>query len=136
MIDLRVVVDIVVGSGLLGMLLFYESKKRKERASAKSSELENINLVLKQKDSYILDLKTEQLDLKKEKEELRVELKEARNYENKERNKVVNLYRQLSAISVEKVKMREQIDIISFLRCDTPDCYLRKPPHAITEEGY
>lgn len=131
MLDLRMMVD-VVGSGLLGLLLFYESRKRKERASARNSELENINLVLEQKNSYILDLKTEQAELKKEKEELRAELKEAHSSESKERNKVVTLYKQLSAVSVEKVKMREQIDILAFQRCDVHDCSNRKPPRKIS----
>lgn len=122
------VVDVIVGSGLLGILLFYESKKRKERAAARNSELENINLVIEQKNSYISDLKSEQSDLKKEKEELRAELREAHLAESRERNKVVMLYKQLSTVNVEKVKMKEKIDILLFQRCDMHDCPSRKPP--------
>lgn len=94
--DIRTVVDVLMGSGLMGILLFYESKKRKERAAARNSELENINLVIEQKNSYIADLKSEQADLKKEKEELRTELRDAHTAENRERNKVVMLYKQIS----------------------------------------
>lgn len=122
------VMDVIVGSGLLGILLFYESKKRKERAAARNSELENINLVIEQKNSYIADLKSEQADLKKEKEELRAELREAHLAESRERNKVVMLYKQLSTVNVEKVKMKEKIDILLFQRCDMHDCVIRKPP--------
>lgn len=129
--DIRTVVDVLMGSGLMGILLFYESKKRKERAAARNSELENINLVIEQKNSYIADLKSEQADLKKEKEELRTELRDAHTAENRERNKVVMLYKQLSTVNVEKVKMREQIDILQFQRCDVTDCAQRKPPRAI-----
>lgn len=121
-------IDVLMGSGLLGILLFYESKKRKERAAARNSELENINLVIEQKNSYILDLKNEQIDLKKEKDELRSELRDAHVAESRERNKVVMLYKQLSSVNVEKVKMKEQIDILQFQRCDVHECSARKPP--------
>lgn len=126
--DFRVIVDVLLGSGLLGVLLFYESKKRKERAAARNSELENINLVIEQKNSYIDDLKNEQVDLKKEKEELRAELRESHQTESRERNKVVMLYKQLSSVNVEKVKMKEQIDILQFHRCEVHECGSRRPP--------
>ncbi len=126
--DIQTIVDILMGSGLLGILLFYESRKRKERATARSLELENINIVIQQKDSYINDLKSEQVDLKKEKEELRAELRDARAAESKERNRVATLYKQLSTLNVEKVKMKEENAILNFYRCDTADCTDRVPP--------
>lgn len=129
--DIRTILDIILGSGVLGIFLFYESKKRKERAQARSSELENINMVISQKNSYIDDLKNEQLDLKKEKEELRAELREARSNEGRDRNKLVVLYKQVSNLNVDKVKMREQIDILKFQRCEVQDCPGRKPPKEI-----
>lgn len=134
MTDLRIVVDLIVGSGLLGMFMFYESKKRKERAAARNSELQNVSLVLEQKNSYIEDLKNEQTDLKREKEELRTELKESHINESKERNKVVTLYKQLSNLGVEKVKMKEQIAVLTFHRCNVQDCSKRCPPRAYSDD--
>ncbi len=119
---IETIIDILMGSGLLGLLLFYESRKRRERATARSSELENINLVIQQKNSYIDDLKAEQIDLKKEKEELRAELKEARSQEAKERNRVATLYKQLSSVNIDKVKMKEDIAILKFYRCEKEKC--------------
>ncbi len=124
---LGTVIDIILGSGVLGLLLFYQSRKRQERATARSSELGNVNMVIEQKNSYIEDLKNEQLDLKREKEELRAELRDARNAESKERNRVASLYKQLSSLNIDKVKMREDVAILKLHQCTKESCIDREP---------
>lgn len=130
------ILNLIIGSGIIGYLFFYTSRKRKERADADSFEIRNTKAVLEQKNSYIEDLKNEQLDLKREKEVLKEELKEARSNEARERDKVVNLYKQLSAVNVKNVKMTEQIAIARFHRCEEFNCGKRRPPRepADTEE--
>lgn len=127
------VLGLLLGSGFVGYLFFYQARKRKENAAASTLEIQNINMVLDQKSGYIEDLKSEQVELKKEKEQLKEELKEARSNEAKERDKVVLLYKQLSSSNVKNVKVTEQLAIARFQKCEELNCIKRKPPREVAE---
>ncbi len=130
---IQILAPYIFGGGALGVLLFFDSRRRKERAEARTAELLNVDTILKQKDGYIADLKTELEEAKVEKKELREEASLARENEAKERDKVTGLYKQISEKNVEEIRLREEVVKLQYYRCEVPDCKRRTPPRFETE---
>ncbi len=131
--DTTEILGLVLNSGILGYLFFYDSRKRKESAEARGLELKNIDKILLQKDGYIEDLKLEYSELKKEFSELKIQLNDSLANEAKERDKVVTLYKQLSNVNIKNVKLTEQIAIAKFQKCLITNCEKRIPAHEFSE---
>ena len=83
----RIVLNFVLASGLVGTLLFFRSKKRKEMAEADLAELENTEKVVAIQSEQItrLDGRVEKLEEKVDKLEIIIEHKDV----ELERNRLV-----------------------------------------------
>lgn len=86
-LNLSIVLNFVLASGLVGTLLFFRSKKRKEMAEADLAELENTEKVVAIQSEQItrLDGRVEKLEEKVDKLEIIIEHKDV----ELERNRLV-----------------------------------------------
>lgn len=75
---LSIILNFVLASGLLGTLIFFKSKKRKETAEADGAELENTDKVIAIQSEQItrLDGRVEKLEEKVDKLEIIIEEKD------------------------------------------------------------
>lgn len=75
---LSIILNFVLASGLLGTLIFFKSKKRKEAAEADGAELENTDKVIAIQSEQItrLDGRVEKLEEKVDKLEIIIEEKD------------------------------------------------------------
>lgn len=77
--NLNVILNFVLASGLLGTLVFYRAKRRKENAAADSVEIENTEQVVKIQSEHItrLDDRVEKLEEKVDKLEIIIDKKDS-----------------------------------------------------------
>lgn len=75
---LSIILNFILGSGLIGTLLFFKPKRRKENASAKQTELENTEKVVAIQTKQIgrLDSRVQNLEEKVDKLEVIIEKKD------------------------------------------------------------
>ncbi|MFR9495590.1 MAG: hypothetical protein SNG81_04360 [Rikenellaceae bacterium] len=76
---LNLILNFILGTGLLGTLIFYRSKRRKESASADAAEIENTEQVVKIQSEHItrLDGRVEKLEEKVDKLEIIIDKKDS-----------------------------------------------------------
>lgn len=125
---LKLIVEIVIGTGIIGALLFYSSKKRKAAAEAHGEELTNSDKLIAQYERYLDTLRAEQTDLKTELSEARAEAREARSEAAKERDKVVGLYKELGAAQIAEQKAIHALELAEYDKCLVAVCRRRDPP--------
>lgn len=99
---------------LLGVFMFYDAKKRKENASARKAEAENIT-------SYAAEWK--ELYEKKERKVMEQDEKIDQLYaeKNEDRQRIRELMEKNTALEIENIKLQAR-------RCDVRGCSGRKPP--------
>lgn len=75
---LSLILNFILASGLIGTLLFFRSKRRKEAAEADSAEIENTEKIVAMQSEHIthLDGRVEKLEHKVDKLEVIIENKE------------------------------------------------------------
>nr|DAZ61899.1 MAG TPA: shock protein B [Caudoviricetes sp.] len=75
---LSIILNFVLASGLAGTLLFFRSKRRKEKAEADSAEIDNTEKVVAMQSEHItrLDGRVEKLEEKVDKLEIIIEHKD------------------------------------------------------------
>ena len=75
---ISIILNFILASGLLGTLIFYKSKKRKEAAEADSAEIKNTEQVVAIQSEQItrLDGRVEKLEAKVDKLEIIIEHKD------------------------------------------------------------
>ncbi|MEG2495537.1 MAG: hypothetical protein RSB32_07555 [Mucinivorans sp.] len=122
------ILNFILGSGIVGLLIFYRSKKRKAAAEAHGAELTNSDKLIAQYEKYIDTLRAEQLDLKQEVTESRTEAREARSEAAKERDKVVGLYKELGEAQLSEQKAINALAIAEYEKCTIATCRKREPP--------
>ncbi len=76
--DLITIFNIVLASGVVGTLIFYRSKRRKESAAADSAEIDNTDKIVSMQSEHItrLDGRVEKLEEKVDKLEIIIEHKD------------------------------------------------------------
>lgn len=125
---LNLIVTLVTGTGIVGALLFYGSKKRTAAAEAHGAELTNSDKLIAQYEKYLDTLRAEQLDLKQEVSQARTEAREARSEAAKERDKVVGLYKELGEAQLSEQKAVNALAIAEYEKCTIATCRKREPP--------
>ncbi len=77
--NLSAILNFILASGLLGTLIFYRSKRRKEIASADSAEIDNTEKIVSMQSEHItrLDGRVEKLEEKVDKLEVIIEKKDS-----------------------------------------------------------
>lgn len=99
---------------LLGVFMFYDQKKRKEEATARKAEADNIT-------SYAAEWK--ELYEKKENKvhELDAKIDQLYVEKNEDRQRIRELMEKNAALEVDKIKLESR-------RCDVRGCTNRQPP--------
>ncbi len=121
-------IAVVFGAGWGSTFLFFRQKKRKERASADSAELDIQGKVIDQYEHLLAAKNKEEIELKQERNDARDEARTARSNEAKERDKVTGLFKELSDARVEIEKLRGTLAIIEYNKCEVVRCNRRQPP--------
>lgn len=124
---ISLILNLVLTSGLIGTLVFYNSKRRKASAEAGGAELSNSDKLIAQYVGYIKVLTDEQIDLKQEVRQAREEAREARTSEAKERDKITGVYKDLSDARVGEQKALGALALAEYDRCIVPICPERTP---------
>lgn len=120
--------NFIIGTGLLGTLLFYTSKKRKANAEANGEEVNTQGNLVKQYEEFIDTLTQENKDLKQELQNCRIEAREARKQEATERERVVIAYKEKSDALVALEILRGKFALAEWNKCENHNCGKRTPP--------
>lgn len=120
--------NFIIGTGLLGTLLFYTSKKRKANAEANGEEVNTQGNLVKQYEEFIDTLTQENKDLKQELQSCRIEAREARKQEATERERVVIAYKEKSDALVALEILRGKFALAEWNKCENHNCVKRTPP--------
>ena len=119
LLDLKMFIEVITPlfTLVLGAFLFYDAKKRKEIASAKKAEAENIT-------TYANEWK--ELYEKKESkvEQLNEKIDELYSKLNEYRGKIRDL-------KDERAELRMEIMKLTYHRCDVKGCDKRQPPSEV-----
>lgn len=124
---ISLILNFVLGSGIIGLLIFYRSKKRKASAEATGAELSNSDKLIAQYEGYINVLTAEQTDLKAEVRDARQEARDARSSEAKERDRVTGVYKELSDARVREQKALGALALAQYDKCIIDKCLKRTP---------
>lgn len=122
---IRMALDVIVGSGVVGLLLFYRSKQRKESAAAVTAEA--------QAASAELDANKAQIEhLSRQLVESFAENVKVQELVGKERSKIVELMRQLGEIEMKLLDEERRRKQAERNACLDEGCLERKRFGAVT----
>ena len=111
--EISMLVNLVMGSGIIGMLIFYRSKKRKEKAEAAKAETSN-EIMIAAEWKEVAEKREKQIDLKDAKiEELYVSINQWRDRNNE--------------LSAENHALRLEQLSAKYMTCNRRQCSEREP---------
>lgn len=125
---ISLILNFVLGSGIIGLLIFYRSKKRKASAEATNSELTNSDKIIAQYDRLLDTFREESEINKKEASQARQEAREARSSEARERDTLTVVYKELSDARVGEQRALGALAIAEYDKCTSTKCLKREPP--------
>ena len=112
--NFNTILNILLGSGIISLLIFYKSKKRKSNAEASVSEFTALQMQITH---------------------LGVQLQEAYTMQDtmqdiidKLRENLVEISKKYSELRLEFIKEQEKYAAANFNRCDISNCANRQPP--------
>ncbi len=111
---LNTILDFTVGGGLVGLLLFYRSRRRKEKVSADNAGFEALVM-------QIGHLKRENREAYDDLDNLQLRMDQKRETIMAQETKILDLELRL----MEEVRLRR---IAEYLKCEDNQCPNRKPP--------
>lgn len=111
--EINMLLNLIIGSGIIGMLIFYRSKKRKEKAEAAKAETTN-DIMIAAEWKEVAEKREKQMDLKDAKiEELYVSINQWRDKNNE--------------LSAENHALRLEQVSAKYKTCNRRQCDQREP---------
>lgn len=128
------ILTVVISSGTFLAILFYSPRKRKENAEASTAEITSVEKLINQKEEILADYKTQALEAKTERDEARNEAKNEREKAQRERERNDVMQVQMDDVRRENMRLKDEINILTYYKCTMAGCKRRQPPRTTTLE--
>lgn len=107
--------NLILGSGVVGLLLFYNSKRRRESAIASSAEIST------RSDEFSIHRQSIEF-LSTQLQEAWSEVEKLQNIINDKRDEILSLMRQTKELEVELIEQMSRLHMAELAACQRVEC--------------
>lgn len=110
----NLIINGLLGSGMVSMMLFYRSKRRQHNAEASTSEFNALKLQINHFSQQLKEAYTE--------------IDHMQEIIDRKRNELLDVSKKLSELRMQLIMAEERKAVAEYNMCDVPDCPNRRPP--------